>query len=103
MAENRLRKELFQIIKSPVNHFLIRVDPKNLYEWYFVLYGFDDSSYYKGGRYIGVIICPKDYPFISPVIYMITPNGKCEVNKKIEYKDMNNKGWSPGFGMTNVF
>lgn len=53
-------------MKNPVPNVLARPNPKNIFEWNFVIYGLKDTLY--TGYYHGQIILPPDYPFKAPKI-----------------------------------
>ena len=40
------------MLKSPIDHIKARPDPKNIKEWYFILYDLKDSPY-EDGVYMG--------------------------------------------------
>jgi ubiquitin-protein ligase len=50
--------------------------------WYFLIMG-DDDSPYKGGEYIGKIVHHESYPAKPPDYWMLTPNGRYTIDKKI--------------------
>ena len=54
------------------DNFICLPDPNHAYIWYYVIFGIEDPSEYKGGYYLGVITCPNDYPKKAPNIKMIT-------------------------------
>ena len=62
-------------------NFICLPDPKDPYHWYYILFGFEDKAY-KGGFYLGEIICPENYPSAAPKINVITPNGRLETNNE---------------------
>jgi len=55
--------------------FICLPDPDDVYTWYYIVYGLDWKEW-KGGFYMGKIVCPPEYPSIAPKIYLITQNGK---------------------------
>ncbi len=63
-------------------YFDVLANDKNILEIYFLMYGLPNTPYEKG-TYIGKIIHSPDYPRKAPDYYMLTPNGRFEVNKKI--------------------
>jgi len=75
----RLRKELRQLQKTPVENILAAPKEGNLLEWHYVLYG-TKGTCYEGGYYHGLLIFPKNYPYKPPSITMITPNGRFKVS-----------------------
>ena len=63
-------------------YFDVLSNSKNMLEIYFLMYGLP-GTLYEGGVYVGKIIHNPDYPRKAPDYYMLTPNGRFEVNKKI--------------------
>ncbi|KAK2960877.1 putative Ubiquitin-conjugating enzyme E2 J2 [Blattamonas nauphoetae] len=95
----RLLKSLQLIQKNPIPRVITIPLPQNIFQWHFVIYGEDGTSY-EGGEYHGTIIFPKDYPFQPPDIYMFTPTGRFNTETKIcmsmtsFHKDTWNPLWS---------
>jgi ubiquitin-conjugating enzyme E2 J2 len=79
IASGRLRKELIELRKKPIEN--IRAAPKesNILEWHYVIQG-PKGSPYDGGFYHGTVTFPKEYPHKPPSIQMITPNGRFKVS-----------------------
>jgi len=55
--------------------FICLPDPDDVYTWYYIVHGLDWKEW-KGGFYMGKIVCPPEYPSMAPKIYLITQNGK---------------------------
>lgn len=68
--------------KSDPQFFDVLANPDNILEIYFLMYGRDGTPY-EGGQYIGKIVHSPEYPRKAPDYYMLTPNGRFEINKKI--------------------
>ena len=62
--------------------FMVHPNPDNILEIYFLMFGSKDTVY-EGGHYIGKIVHNIEYPIKAPDYYMLTPNGRFDVNKKI--------------------
>ena len=62
-------------------NFICLPDPTDAYHWYFIMFGIEARPY-KGGYYLGEIICPDNYPASAPKINMITHNGRLEINDR---------------------
>ncbi len=79
IAAQRLRKELVELKKKPVDN--LRATPKesNILEWHYVIEG-PKGSPYAGGWYHGIVNFPKEYPHKPPSILMCTPNGRFKVS-----------------------
>jgi ubiquitin-conjugating enzyme E2 J2 len=74
----RLRKELRDLKKNPVQNITASPRENNILEWHYVIEG-PKNSPFEGGWYHGVVIFPKEYPFKPPSIQMTTPNGRFKV------------------------
>jgi len=64
--------------------FLCLPDPEDVYTWYYIVYGLDWKEY-KGGYYMGKIVCPADYPAKAPRIFLITENGRFHTETDQDY------------------
>lgn len=89
--------------KSPLEHFDIYINPKNILEWYFLLKA-PEWSYYKGGYYIGRITHNEEYPLKSPKYEMLTPSGRFVVG---DYICMSNTSfhedeWNPAWNILTL-
>ena len=97
----RLRKEL-KIFDPPP---YIRAAPleNNMQEWRFVIQGPHDSPY-EGGMYQGKVKFPDDYPFKPPSIYMLTPNGRFETDRRLclSISDFHPESWIPTWSVASI-
>ena len=97
----RLRKELKAFDPPPY----IRAKPleNNLLEWRFVLQGPHDSPY-EGGMYQGRLRFPDDYPFKPPSIFMVTPNGRFETDRRLclSISDFHPESWIPTWSVASI-
>ena len=82
LFQKRIQNELKMIQKDPIESVDIYPDETDIRTWYFLIRGPDDSEY-KGGWYIGKLILSENYPTTPVDFYMLTPNGRFEVEKKI--------------------
>jgi len=97
----RLRKELNAweappyIAAAPLEH--------DLQEWRFVLQGPHDSPY-EGGMYQGKVRFPDDYPFKPPSIFMLTPNGRFETDRRLclSISDFHPETWIPTWSVASI-
>ncbi len=72
--------KLFETTKP--QFFDILPNKENILEIYFLMYGRPGTPY-QGGQYVGKIVHNPEYPRKAPDYYVLTPNGRFEVNKKI--------------------
>ncbi|GAA5922467.1 hypothetical protein JCM3775_005739 [Rhodotorula graminis] len=72
----------------------------DIFQWHFTLRGAEGSDY-QGGVYHGKLVLPSDYPFKPPEVYMLTPSGRFEVNKKIclSISSFHPETWQPSWGI----
>ncbi|BGP37707.1 hypothetical protein JCM10449v2_001624 [Rhodotorula kratochvilovae] len=72
----------------------------DIFQWHFTLRGAHGSDY-NGGVYHGKLVLPSDYPFKPPEVYMLTPSGRFEVNKKIclSISSFHPETWQPSWGI----
>jgi ubiquitin-protein ligase len=102
----RIEKEMKLFEDSDNFQVVIDEMQKNVY----ILFHISDPPY--GGYYIGKFVLPDNYPFSPPEFYMLTPNGKFEINIKIctTNTSYHAESWTPAWtlrtlalGFTTVF
>jgi ubiquitin-protein ligase len=72
-----------KLLKNEPMHYITSYpDEESPLTWYFIIKGQIDTEY-QNGEYIGKIVHSPKYPAEPPDYYMLTPNGRFEVNKKI--------------------
>lgn len=78
-------------------HFDVYPNPDNILEIFFLLYGREETPY-ANGLYVGKIVHSPDYPRKAPDYYMLTPNGRFDINKKICLTNSayHQADWAPG-------
>ncbi|CAD7956127.1 unnamed protein product [Amoebophrya sp. A120] len=86
LGQKRLLKEYKQMQemaknKEDMNGIYAEPSPDNLFVWYFLFE--PEEEPYSRGQYLGKVVLPEEYPFKPPELYMLTPNGRFEVNTKI--------------------
>lgn len=71
--------------------------------WHYAIRGPVDTPY-QGGMYIGKIKFHPDYPLKAPSIYMLTPSGRFECNKKIcmSMSDFHPESWNPLWSVATI-
>eukprot|EP00088_Acartia_fossae_P064368 TRINITY_DN791_c0_g1_i1.p1 TRINITY_DN791_c0_g1~~TRINITY_DN791_c0_g1_i1.p1 ORF type:complete len:218 (-),score=12.42 TRINITY_DN791_c0_g1_i1:551-1204(-) len=102
-AVSRLRQDYIKIKKDPVPYIVAEPLPSNLLVWHYVVTGPEDSPY-KGGMYHGKLVFPREFPFKPPSIYMITPNGRFEINKRLclSISDYHPDTWNPSWSVSTI-
>jgi ubiquitin-conjugating enzyme E2 J2 len=102
-SAKRLRLELKKLKEDPTPLMLAEPLEDNILEWRFLLQGSADSPY-AGGVFMGKIIFPPEYPWKPPAIYMNTPNGRMEVEKRIclSISDYHPESWCPSWTVGTI-
>lgn len=103
IAIARLTKEYAKIRRDPIDGIVVCPNESNLREWHYLLAGSRDSSY-RGGVYHGKLVFPKEYPHRPPSIYMITPSGRFDVNRRIcmSMSDYHPESWNPSWSIATI-
>lgn len=93
----RLQQDYINLNKDPVPYIRAEPLPADMLEWHYVIKGPEDTPY-LGGYYHGTLIFSAQYPFKPPSIYMFTPNGRFEVNRRLclSISDYHPDEWNPG-------
>ncbi len=113
---SRISNEYKRLIKKPMDFVTFEMNEKNIYEWKFVISGLDNSTYYKGGKYEGIVTFPKEYPMKPPIVKftnrLFHPNvyndGKLcisilhEGNDETGYEKESER-WSPILNVQTIF
>jgi ubiquitin-conjugating enzyme E2 J2 len=68
--------------KTNPQYFDVFPNKDNILEIYFLMWGRPETPY-EGGAYLGKIVHSPEYPRKAPDYYVLTPNGRFDVNKKI--------------------
>ena len=71
------RKDIESAIKKDgkiKDSFICLPDPEDPYVWYYIVFDLDHKDF-KGGYYMGKIVCPPDYPAKAPKVCLVTKNG----------------------------
>ncbi|CAD7922990.1 unnamed protein product [Amoebophrya sp. A120] len=102
-AIRRLNRELKEINQNPSKFWTAEPANDDLFEWHFTLKGPAGSDFEKG-IYHGRIVLPLNYPFAPPAIYLLTPNGRFQTNKKIclSISNYHPELWQPAWGLRTM-
>lgn len=92
----RINGDLKLFEKTNPQYFDILPNKNNILEIYFLMWGRKGTPY-EGGEYIGKIIHDPEYPLKAPDYYMLTPNGRFNINNKIclTNSGFHQKDWAP--------
>ncbi|OQR96421.1 ubiquitin-conjugating enzyme E2 [Achlya hypogyna] len=101
MATKRLRKEYQALQKSPETNIEAVPLERNILEWHYVLRGI---GIYEGGYYHGKLVFPPEYPMKPPSVYMLTPNGRFQTNKRLclSMSDYHPETWNPMWSVSSI-
>ena len=77
----RLQKEYKKLQEDPPTGIIVSPTGDDWFTWYYLLE--PTQAPFENGQYMGKIVFPSEYPFKPPDIYMITPNGRFQINTKI--------------------
>jgi ubiquitin-conjugating enzyme E2 J2 len=103
-ASRRIQRELSDFRLSPPPFVpKIGMSDDNMRRLYFLIEGPTDSPY-EGGEYILCAELASDYPMSAPVIRMLTPSGRFDVNQSIctTFTHYHPELWSPTYNFTNI-
>lgn len=99
----RLQQDYINLNKDPVPY--IRAEPLswNILEWHYVISGPENSPYY-GGYYHGTLVFTQQYPFKPPSIYIRTPNGRFQTNRRLclSISDYHPDEWNPAWSVSSI-
>ena len=82
IQKKRFANEVKLLNNEPLHYATAYPDEDNPLVWYFIIKGQKDT-HYEDGEYIGKIVHSTNYPASPPDYYMLTENGRYEINKKI--------------------
>jgi ubiquitin-conjugating enzyme E2 J2 len=99
----RITGDLISFEKHNPTFFDVYPNKDNILEINFIMYGRPDTPYY-GGRYIGKIIHNPEYPLKAPDYYVLTPNGRFDINKKIclTNSSFHQDEWAPTWNLVSM-
>lgn len=97
----RLMKEKEMLLKEGLENIRVSLS-EDLSTWYCKIFNLKDE--YLEGEYILKIEIPTDYPFSPPDFYMLTPNGRFELNKKLCFSNSgyHKESWNPLWNMKTI-
>lgn len=99
----RLQQDYINLNKDPVPY--IRAEPLswNILEWHYVITGPENSPYF-GGYYHGTLVFTQQYPFKPPSIYIRTPNGRFQTNRRLclSISDYHPDEWNPAWSVSSI-
>jgi len=102
-ACSRLQRECRQLMLEPIPYISASPLPHDLLDWRYVITG-PPATPFEGGVYYGKLVFSPEYPFKPPSIYMMTPNGRFKVNKRLCFSmsDFHPSHWDPAWTVSNI-
>lgn len=99
----RLQQDYMNLNKDPVPYIRAEPLPSDMLEWHYVIKGPEDTPY-LGGYYHGTLIFTQQYPFKPPSIYIATPNGRFEINRRLclSISDYHPDEWNPAWCVSSI-
>lgn len=104
ICHRRVAKEYSDLMGNPLPNIKIACDQKDPLNWYCLIHSLTEEVY-TGGEYIVNIKLSPRYPFEAPDFYMLTPNGRFDVLKKLCFSNSSyhqKDGWSPMWTMRTI-
>ncbi len=98
----RIQGDVKDLDKNRMDFVQAIQDIDNVKLFYFMLRPLDEP--YIGGLFIGKIELPDDYPKTPGSFYMLTPNGRFDINKKIclTNSSYHKENWTPSWSIRNM-
>jgi ubiquitin-protein ligase len=106
LQKKRISNELYGpngFNNNPLDYITVYPDENNNLIMYFLINGQKDTDF-EGGHYIGKIIHSNNYPFEPPDYYMLTPNGRFNINTKIclTNSSFHRETWNAGWTISSL-
>ncbi|BGP13616.1 hypothetical protein JCM10213_007792 [Rhodosporidiobolus nylandii] len=95
----RLLQEALELAADEESSYNAAPLEDDLFSWHFTIRG--PGGDFEGGVYHGKMVLPSNYPFAPPEVYMLTPSGRFETNKKIclSISSFHPETWQPSWGI----
>jgi len=90
-------------MESPLPNVKVGLDKTDILNWYCLVNGLEDPRF-QGGQYIFHIRLSPRYPFEPPDFFVLTPNGRFDVNKKLCFSNSSYHptSWSPIWNLRTI-
>ncbi|OAF63822.1 hypothetical protein A3Q56_08469 [Intoshia linei] len=102
-AEKSAILRLQSDLRKPVPYIEAIHEENNILNWHYVFTGSSDSPY-EGRIYHRMLRFPTHYPFSPPSIFILTPNGRFELNKRncLSVSDYHPDTWNPSWCVSTI-
>lgn len=99
----RLQQDYINLKKDPVPYIHAEPLPSNILEWHYVITG-PQNTPYLDGYYHGTLVFTQQYPFKPPSIYMLTPSGRFQTNRRLclSISDYHPDEWNPAWSVSSI-
>lgn len=99
----RLQQDYKNLNKDPVPYIYAEPLPWNILEWHYVITG-PENTLYSGGYFHGTLVFTQQYPFKPPSIYIRTPNGRFQTNRRLclSISDYHPDEWNPAWSVSSI-
>jgi ubiquitin-protein ligase len=104
ICQRRVVKEYSDLMNDPLPNVKIGCDESDKLSWYCLIHSLSEEVF-VGGEYIVNIRLSPRYPFEAPDFFMLTPNGRFDVMKKLCFSNSSyhqKDGWSPMWTMRTI-
>ena len=90
-------------LRQPTEEYFAQPLDENLFDWHFTLRGPKDTCF-SDGIYHGRLLLPTDYPLKPPHLFLFTPNGRFQTNKKIclSVSGHHPESWMPSWSIRTI-
>ena len=85
------------------DNFIACPDPKNLFQWYFIMFGIQDEPYVNG-YYLGRVNFPQEYPWKPPSIRLLTESGRIKPSESVclSISEHHPESWNPALTARSI-
>lgn len=99
----RARARLPLLPQDPPDFIKAHPLETDVLDWRFTIQG-PPGSPYEGGIYMGKLKFPDQYPFKPPSIFMLTPNGRFETDRRLclSMSDYHPESWCPAWKVATI-
>ena len=89
--------------KDPPPGIVAEPKENDMLVWFYAIRG-PEGTPYEGGVYIGKLKFPSEYPMKAPDVYMLTPSGRFEINKKLclSMSSFHQETWVPSWAVSSI-
>jgi ubiquitin-protein ligase len=104
ICQKRVAKEFLDLTNEPLPNVKVAFEKSDNLNWYLLIHSLNDECF-TGGEYIVNIKLPPRYPFEAPDFFILTPNGRFDVKKKLCFSNSSyhqQESWSPIWTMRSI-